>query len=337
MSEKAFQTIVAIVEESLNGRKLNPAEMIKFVSDALSLYHINAEREGVEIFSDEIFRRTVVELLQEELIPSDMENEVVQQQPQSSVCDNYNKLAYRKRRGSVSSASDPFAPLTEYPKPQELFDLLYEILMNTKLVSRTMNPQQMASFVSTMYLETAPEGERLIVQGEYGDKMYLIESGEFQVVQDGCPKAALRAKSLFGEISLLYSIPRTASVICTKEARVWVANANSYTAILMADQRRIREQVSEMLEKNSVYRRLPETEKDRVLKIANLTHFSEDDTVEISQPGVFLVFNAETRAEVDGKEEKYRQGEILKKGARCKEQTQLLFVPDCIFEALGIV
>ncbi len=55
-------------------------------------------------------------------------------------------------------------------------------------------------------------GDQVIVQGELGDRFYLIVSGEYDVTIDGRPVRTLGTGEGFGEIALLRDVPRTASV-----------------------------------------------------------------------------------------------------------------------------
>ena len=58
-----------------------------------------------------------------------------------------------------------------------------------------------------------PAGRAVVTQGEIGDRYYVIESGEADVLGDGRIVATLGPGEGFGEIALLRSTRRTATVV----------------------------------------------------------------------------------------------------------------------------
>jgi CRP-like cAMP-binding protein len=67
--------------------------------------------------------------------------------------------------------------------------------------------------------EVAP-GELVVAQGDFGHALFVIESGEAEVTVDGVPVATLGCGDVFGEIALLASGRRTASVTAISPLRL---------------------------------------------------------------------------------------------------------------------
>jgi len=81
------------------------------------------------------------------------------------------------------------------------------------------------------------EGDTIITQGEIGDRFYIIESGEVEMIQtqDGQPEkqvAVRKAGESFGEIALLKDVPRTATVRCLTPVDVITFTRNDFKMLV---------------------------------------------------------------------------------------------------------
>ena len=76
-------------------------------------------------------------------------------------------------------------------------------------------------------LDVGP-AETVIAQGEIGDRFYLIDTGEVEVIEDGAFKRNMGEGEGFGEIALLHDVPRTATVRTTLETRLLALDSEHF-------------------------------------------------------------------------------------------------------------
>ena len=73
--------------------------------------------------------------------------------------------------------------------------------------------EQLVKLAGRMRREEVPGGAAPVVEGEEGDRFYVVLNGLFAVSNLGStPRRMLRSGDYFGEVALAMDIPRTASV-----------------------------------------------------------------------------------------------------------------------------
>lgn len=75
--------------------------------------------------------------------------------------------------------------------------------------------QTLTQLARRMRRDEIGAGAPVILEGEEGDRFYVVLSGLFAVAQRGGlgPRRVLRPGSYFGEVALAMDVPRTASVV----------------------------------------------------------------------------------------------------------------------------
>jgi len=91
-----------------------------------------------------------------------------------------------------------------------------------------------------------PAGKTLMRQGEPGDEMFIVVTGNFKIERDGRTIAERGPGSVLGEIALLSKGPRVATVTALEDSRLLVAGHREFHA-LMDEHPTVRLQVLEGL------------------------------------------------------------------------------------------
>jgi len=77
-----------------------------------------------------------------------------------------------------------------------------------------------------------PAGTEVIRQGDIGDRFYVVDAGEFEIVIDGERVRVQGEGEFFGEIALLQDMPRTATVRALTDGAVWALDQEEFLATL---------------------------------------------------------------------------------------------------------
>ena len=76
----------------------------------------------------------------------------------------------------------------------------------------------------------SPGGEAVVLQGEDGDRFYVIADGTATVEIDGLERSQLASGDFFGEIALLRDLPRTATVRAVESLRMYALERDDFIA-----------------------------------------------------------------------------------------------------------
>lgn len=77
-----------------------------------------------------------------------------------------------------------------------------------------------------------PEGRVLIRQGDVGHEAFVIFEGRAKATVRGKRSARLRPGECFGEMALLHSAPRAATVTAETDMRLFVLDSRRFSTLL---------------------------------------------------------------------------------------------------------
>ncbi|HET9626640.1 MAG TPA: cyclic nucleotide-binding domain-containing protein [Kofleriaceae bacterium] len=96
-------------------------------------------------------------------------------------------------------------------------------------------PAQLARIARAGEIESYSAGEPIVAEGNLGDALFLILSGQTAVHHAGKTFATLAAGDLFGEMSLVEPVPRSASVTAMAPTFVFRLPHEAMRALLADD------------------------------------------------------------------------------------------------------
>lgn len=86
-------------------------------------------------------------------------------------------------------------------------------------------------FMKALEREFHNKDDYVMKEGEDGDKLYVVESGELEVTIGGQFIRTLHSGALFGELALLYNAPRSATIKCVSDSVFWCLDRSVFKAI----------------------------------------------------------------------------------------------------------
>ena len=120
----------------------------------------------------------------------------------------------------------------QFVKTKEEIEFIQTSLQATFLFD-DMNPKDLDAFVSAFEPTQVAKGVSIINQGEEGDYFYLIGDGEVSFHVDGVDVGNAQKGASFGELALLYSSPRAATVRSEAEpTRLYRVDQKTFRSLL---------------------------------------------------------------------------------------------------------
>ena len=177
--------------------------------------------------------------------------------------------------------------LKETEKSRETREFLKKTLKKEVLFDG-LKERQMNDIVDVMYKVICKIDDVIIKQGEYGDAYFVVESGRFNVIHQenlGSPKKIVGecvAGDAFGEGSLLYSIPRAATLRAIEKTQAWALDAAKFIEIrqrLTTDKNQRTVRVVRFLKKVKLFEHYHEHDLIDIAKATKSRLFKKGDVI----------------------------------------------------------
>lgn len=153
------------------------------------------------------------------------------------------------------------------------------------------------------------EGETVIQQGDDGDYFYIVESGVYEIFVQRDPGRppdhvfTVTQRGSFGELALMYNVPRAASVICAQAGFLWALERDCFQMMLVTSENSRLNQYSSFLEQVQVLNSLNSYELAKLSDLLSLELFEDgEDILTQGEAGdaVYFLYEGECRAYIEG-------------------------------------
>ncbi len=179
------------------------------------------------------------------------------------------------------------------------------------LLFRSLESEQMQEVIDAMFERKVKDGESVIEQGDDGDNFYVIENGFYDVyvkTDNGLKKVhQFQDKGSFGELALMYNMPRSASVAAVGPGTLWAMDRASFRRIVLKSAFKKRKMYEGLLEKVPMLKHLDSYERMNLADALSSKYFEPGQCI-ISEgddaDGMYFVEQGDVRVTItqSGKE-----------------------------------
>ncbi|XP_074645340.1 cAMP-dependent protein kinase type II regulatory subunit-like isoform X2 [Tubulanus polymorphus] len=198
------------------------------------------------------------------------------------------KNRFQRRKSVSAERYDPEADEDEgdeqkvYPKTDEQRKRLSEATKNI-LLFRSLDNQQMHQVIDAMFERKVTPDEHVIDQGDDGDNFYVIDTGTYDIYVevDGKPKCVGQydSQGSFGELALMYNMPRAATIIATSEGTLWAMDRATFRRIVLKNAFNKRKMYENLLENVPMLKTLDSYERMNVADALAPKTFEDGDLI----------------------------------------------------------
>uniref|UniRef100_A0A1B0AZN1 cAMP-dependent protein kinase type II regulatory subunit n=1 Tax=Glossina palpalis gambiensis TaxID=67801 RepID=A0A1B0AZN1_9MUSC len=217
-------------------------------------------------------------------------------EPQARSFAVRRKSVFAESYDPENDADDDEGATAIFPKSDEQRARLIESVKHV-LLFRSLEQEQMSQVLDAMFERRVTPGELIIRQGDDGDNFYVIESGVYKVIVNDNHIHTYNNSGIFGELALLYNMPRAATVQAETEGLLWAMDRQTFRRILLKSAFKKRKMYESLLNSVPMLKALQNYERmnladaliskrytssERIIKqgdVADGMYFIEDGTV----------------------------------------------------------
>jgi cGMP-dependent protein kinase len=231
------------------------------------------------------------------------------------------KLQFANRKavgGGGGRALETKAPSPKTPEERKLMSTALKANENLQTMV-SLDDGKIKELTDAAWKETVTAGKMIIEEGDLqADYFYIVQEGAFEIyvsvsdenegngtVGEQKLQSTVKQGGSFGELALLYLVPRAATVKAIQNSTVWVIDRNKFKSILMkVSDEKINEYVK-YLSRVNVLESLLQDEKKAIAQALVEMHFAQKEVIlEQGEPGntFYILYDGEVKIEKDGKE-----------------------------------
>eukprot|EP00931_Biecheleriopsis_adriatica_P048305 TRINITY_DN27908_c0_g1_i1.p1 TRINITY_DN27908_c0_g1~~TRINITY_DN27908_c0_g1_i1.p1 ORF type:complete len:769 (+),score=184.81 TRINITY_DN27908_c0_g1_i1:32-2338(+) len=199
--------------------------------------------------------------------------------------DKFQKLGLQEKVQFANRSGGTGNRVVEAKTPEEKTDEEREMMKAS--LDKNENLQKMVdgddsiteTLIDLMWKEELAKGKELWKTGDPPDYFYICHEGHLEILVDDKVVASITPGLSFGELSLMYLVPRSASVVAKEKSLVWAIDRWQFKNILMKISEENILEYMKYLDRVSILDALMATEKRAVAQALVPMNFPRDEII----------------------------------------------------------
>lgn len=227
------------------------------------------------------------------------------------------KSVFAEAYDPENDADDEDGAAAIFPKTDEQRTRLTDAVKNI-LLFRSLDKEQMNQVLDAMFEKSVQKDENIILQGDDGDNFYVIQSGVYYVFVDEKHIHTYTNSGSFGELALLYNMPRAATIRAETVGLLWAMDRNTFRRILLKSAFKKRKMYEKLLDNVPMLKALQNYERLNLADALVSKTYSKDQTI-IKQgdaaDGMYFIEEGTVEVKLEQEDGKETTLSILSQGA----------------------
>ena len=183
----------------------------------------------------------------------------------------------------IHNVKKPFIPRV-IPKTNEQIERIKDRCM-LSFIFNSLDDKELKTVIDSFEEKKYSAGQNVITQGEEGDVLYLVDSGELdceKVFKSGDPPTYLKTYKQgesFGELALLYNAPRAATIRAKTDATCWALDRECFNNIVKDAAIKKREKYENTLKKVEILKSIDPYELGQICDALKTQNFEKGETI----------------------------------------------------------
>ena len=183
----------------------------------------------------------------------------------------------------IHNVKKPYVPRV-IPKTNEQIERIKDRCM-LSFIFNSLEDKELKTVIDSFEEKRYKAGQNVITQGEEGDVLYLVDSGELdceKVFKAGDPPTYLKTYKpgeSFGELALLYNAPRAATIRAKTDSTLWALDRECFNNIVKDAAIKKREKYENTLKKVEILKSIDPYELGQICDALKSETFNKGDYI----------------------------------------------------------